>query len=167
MRKSFLAAIALLAVTAVPSFTGDTNFGLGFFTKAAPVGGRVWVSKDVAVDAGLGFTSVTPDGGKSTTQFILDLGLPYVVKSSDKAKFFVRPGFTFYSLSNNGASISNMALNADLGVEYFMADNFSIEVSHGLSYLTGDTGAIVKGTTISTRGFGSNDLGFHYYFGGK
>ena len=174
IRKSLLVAAAMLAISAVPSFAN--NFGLGYFRPEFPVGGRVWVSEQVAFDAGVGFNTLKTETGSTTnadlSSFGFDLGMPYVVASTDKAKFFVRPGFSYATGKDKVANTDVTAfwLSGSLGAEYFLSDNFSIQAAHGLRYTSQEnkTGATkVKTKTFSSEAFGLSSIGFHYYFGGK
>jgi hypothetical protein len=174
IRKSLLVAAAMLAISAVPSFAN--NFGLGYFRPEFPVGGRVWVSEKVAFDAGVGFNTLKTETGSTTnadlSTFGFDLGMPYVVCSTDKAKFFVRPGFSYATGKDKVANTDVTAfwVSGSLGAEYFLSDNFSIQAAHGLRYTSQEnkTGATkVKTKTFSSEAFGLSSIGFHYYFGGK
>lgn len=174
IRKNLLVAGVLLAISAVPSFAN--NFGLGYFRPEFPVGGRVWVSDKVAFDAGVGFTTLKTETGAVTnadaSSFGFDLGMPYVVASTDKAKFFVRPGFSYATGKNKvtNTDVTAFWISGSLGAEYFLNDSFSIQAAHGLRYTSQEdkTGTVkVKTTTVSSEAFGVSSIGFHYYFGGK
>ena len=169
IRKNLLIAGVLLAISAVPSFAN--NFGLGYFRPEFPVGGRVWVSDKVAFDAGVGFTTLKTETGAVTnadaSSFGFDLGMPYVVASTDKAKFFVRPGFSYVTGNND---VTTFWVSGSLGAEYFLNDSFSIQAAHGLRYASQEDKsgvATVKTTSFSSEAFGVSSVGFHYYFGGK
>lgn len=174
IRKSLLVAAAMLAISAVPSFAN--NFGLGYFRPEFPVGGRVWVSDKVAFDAGVGFSTLKTDSSSTSkadvSSFGFDLGMPYVVFSTDKAKFFVRPGFSYASGKNkvSNTDVTAFWVSGSLGAEYFLTDSFSIQAAHGLLYTSTEAksgAAKTKTTTLDTEAFGVSSIGFHYYFGGK
>jgi hypothetical protein len=73
IRKNLLLAIALVAVSAAPSFAASTKgfYGLGYYRPEAPVGGRVWFTDKVAGDLGIGFDNISPDGGDSKSAFVI------------------------------------------------------------------------------------------------
>ena len=173
-RKSLVVAAALLAISAVPSFAN--NFGLGYFRPEFPVGGRLWLNEQVAIDAGVGFSSIKTTTGSVTNadnnSFGVDLGLPYVVASTDNVKFFVRPGVSFATGKNKqtNTDLSAFWVSGSLGAEYFFTKNFSIQAAHGLIYTSTEakTGAVkVKTTNLGSEAFGVSNIGFHYYFGGN
>lgn len=173
MRKTILAA-ALLAVIAVPSFAGTTKFGFGYFDPSFPVGGRVWVSEKLALDAGVSFNTLKEETGSTTTDDIslmgADIGAVFVVAGSEKTKFFVRPAISFASGEDKfpQADISAFWVRGSLGVEHWLSDNFSIQAAHGVAYKSTElkpaVGAKVKTTEFETEGFGISNIGFHFYF---
>lgn len=175
LRKSTLLAIALVAITAAPSFAASTNgyYGLGYYRPEAPVGGRLWLSDKVGIDAGIGFQSITPDGGSSKSGFVFDAGVPFVAAESGNAKFFIRPGFTYASspspvVADADNKTTQFWVSGSFGVEYFFTDRFSIQAAHGVLYKSIDPKkAGTKSTEFTTEAFGLSDIGFHYYFGGK
>lgn len=173
MRKTILAA-ALLAVIAVPSFAGQNKFGLGYFDPSFPVGGRLWVSEKLALDAGVAFNTLKEETGSTTTDDVslmgADIGVVLVVGGSEKTKFFVRPAISFASGEDKLANLDVSALwfRGSLGVEHWLSDNFSIQAAHGFAYKSTElkpaVGAKVKTTEFETEGFGISNVGFHFYF---
>lgn len=173
VKKVFVVAAALAALSVSSSFAAGTNYGLGYFRPEAPVGGRVWFTNKVAADAGFGVSRVTPDQGDSQTGYVIDLGVPVVAAEAGSAKFFVRPGFTYASSpAPTTDDATNKAtqfwVSASLGVEYFVTDHFSVQAAHGLVFKSVDPkSAGMKYTAIESEAFGLSNIGFHYYFGGK
>lgn len=172
-KKSVMFAIAILAVSAAPSFAAKGFYGLGYFRPEAPVGGRVWLTDKVAGDVGVGFSSVSPDGGKSQTGFVVDAGVPIVAAEAGTAKFFVRPGFTYASspspvLADADNKTTQFWVSGSFGVEYFMTERFSVQAAHGVVFKSVDPKlAGTKTTEFGSEAFGLSNIGFHYYFGGK
>ena len=172
-RKSVLLAIALVTVSAAPSFAAKGYYGLGYFRPEAPVGGRVWFTDKVAGDIGVGFSSLSPKKGDSQSSYVIDAGLPIVAAESGNAKFFVRPGFTYASSPNPTLTDANNKtkqfwVSGSFGVEYFFTDRFSVQAAHGVLFKSIDPGTTdSKYTEIVTEDFGISNIGFHYYFGGK
>lgn len=172
-RKNVLTALALVAVTAAPSFAAAGQYGLGYFRPEAPVGGRVWFTDKVAGDLGVGFQSITPDGGSSTSGFVIDAGVPFVAAESGNAKFFVRPGFTYATspepvVADPDNKSTELWLSGSFGVEYFFTDRFSVQAAHGVVFKSVDPDlAGTKSTELTSEAFGISNIGFHFYFGGK
>lgn len=172
-KKSALWTIAILAITAAPSFAAKGYYGLGYFRPEAPVGGRVWFTDKVAGDIGVGFSSVSPSGGSSQTGYVVDAGVPIIAAEAGAAKFFVRPGFTYASspspvLTDANNKTTQFWVSGSFGVEYFLTERFSIQAAHGVLYKSVDPKlAGTKTTEFVSEAFGLSDIGFHYYFGGK
>lgn len=181
---TLLAVLAVSAAAAIPSHAEDLKgkWGVGYQREEAPVGARFWLSPKVGVDLGIGFQNLNKDLSNTEqkgTSFAFDLGMPYVIASSGKANFWIRPGITYAStpldyLDGNNNRVDNSAtsfwVSGDLGVEYFATDNFSFQVAHGVVYKSYDPGDLPGGETITTFGseaFGVSSIGFHYYFGGS
>lgn len=174
LRKSSLfVALAVIAL-ASPSFAKDVKglVGLGYVRPEAPVGGRLWVSDQVGVDVGVGFSS-SDASGDNQMSFTVDAGVPLVVASSGDANFFVRPGFTFNQTptpvtTDPDNKTTQFWISGTLGVEYFFTDRFSIQAGHGLAFKSVDPDqAGEKYTEITSEAFGVSSIGFHFYFGGK
>src|SRR5512137_2050796 len=72
------------------------QFGLGWYSMTAPVGGRVWISEMVGIDLGLGYADKNVVGGDDA-HFNLNLGVPIDIVQTEKVNLFVRPGFEFQS----------------------------------------------------------------------
>jgi len=171
-----LAALALTTALAVPAMADPAagKWGLGYFRPEAPIGVRYWFSEKAGLDLGVGFSS--DDAGSETLSgFTLDIGVPFVMAHTEKAFFFVRPGFGYNSQDQlTGApppapaknTPTTMGFALDLGVEYFFNDNFSVQVAHGIGYKSTDPD--VSGadnvTGFATEDFGISNIGFHYYF---
>lgn len=172
-KKNALFALALVAVSAAPAFAAAGQYGLGYFRPEAPVGGRVWFTDKVAGDVGIGFQSLSPDGGDTQSGFVFDAGLPLVAAESGNAKFFVRPGVTFASSpeptdtdANN--KVTQFWVSGSFGVEYFFTDRFSIQAAHGVLFKSVNPDkAGAKYTELTSEDFGVSNIGFHFYFGGK
>jgi len=170
MRRSLLAAVALLALSAAPSSAEGTKLGLGYFRPEAPVGGRAWLSEKIALDLGVGFSLTTPDSGDSQSAFVVDAGVPIVAAESGNAKFYVRPGLTFASSPSPTSTdpdnkTTQFWISGTFGVEYFFTDHFSVQAGHGLVFKSIDPdGAGDKYTQIVSEDFGVSSIGFHFYF---
>ena len=149
----------LHAAERLPHFTAGLDVGLGFGRDQASLfKGGVVTSENL-------------------TNYTFDIGVPFVMASTEKAFFFVRPGFV-YTAGDNVADFGDpttdgvintpttMGFALDLGVEYFFNDNFSVQVAHGLGFKSSDPdiqGADTS-TSFATEDFGISNIGFHYYF---
>lgn len=194
MKKLLLTAVTLVALAA-PAMAVELQgkYGLGYVRPEFPVGGRVWFSDQLGLDAGIGFQNFSPDQGDGQTAWGIDIGVPVVVANTDNAIFFVRPGFSIaddggdedvvlLSPFDSGGKQTQFWVSGTLGAEYFFTPNFSIQAAHGLLYRSVTTKATIDddgvpgGTTtkvdvtdsfIETEAFGISSIGFHWYFGGN
>lgn len=194
-RLIFTLAMVLAAYTST-AFTstafaqdGDSpkhhNGSLGFHNVEAPIGVRWWFSgQKVGLDLGLGYGSspATSDGypDESLTNYTLEVGVPFVLKSWERVHFLVRPGLLYsssdYTTSDpspptpepfDTESATTMRIMGEFEAEVFLADNFSVSASHGIAFNTVDPG----GTADSQSSFGTfgnnfTNVGFHFYFFG-
>lgn len=145
--------------------------------KLTPVGARYWVNPNLGVDIGLGFES-TDQGDDTYTNLYVGAGFPYIILDTERANFFVRPGFTFgsldacpYGIASEGKwtmfNISVMPV-----AEVFFGQNFSLQAGHGLeiemlSYPDEPEFSNLAGesrTNIRTLDGSVTYLGFHFYF---
>jgi hypothetical protein len=140
------------------------TFGLGWYSSSAPVGGRVWISPQIGIDLGLGFADKNFLGGDKD-RFHINIGLPVDVVQTENANFFIRPGFEYQTDSRfvAGEVKSTMIITADLGVEWFVTDQFSLSVGHGLQFLQ-LSGPEDKWGIAALRALGFESVGFHFYF---
>ena len=154
------------------------NFGLGFHSIDAPLGGRFWfMQQKVGIDFGLGLRSTpAPSYDEDLTGWAVELGVPIVVKSWDKVHILFRPGFIYDSQEVEMSDPpdpfatddrTTVALTAELEAEVFIVDNFSVSASHGIGYFDVDPAGGGDGeSSWSTLGADFSHIGFHYYFFG-
>lgn len=184
--KKLLLTVVTLAALAAPAMAVDLQgkYGFGYVRPEFPVGGRVWFSDKLALDAGVGFQNFSPDQGDGGTAWGIDIGVPLVVHSTENALFFVRPGV---SIADDGGDEDTAAgkntqfwVSGTLGAEYFFTPQFSLQAAHGLRFrsvtskgdldsdpsTTGDRFDVTD-SYFETEDFGVSSIGFHYYFGGK
>ena len=173
-------AVAQPAQAAAPDAMHSPG-SLGFHHVEAPIGLRWWLSgQKVGIDLGLGFNS-TPaeiDPDESETGFALDIGVPFVLHSWENVHFMFRPGLLYQSqeegfdeepgtpgIQFDTESTSEMSLLAELEVEAFLRDNFSVSASHGIGFVRSDPGFGGDETTsFGTFGREFTNIGFHVYF---
>jgi opacity protein-like surface antigen len=184
MKKLLLTAVTLVALAA-PAMAVDLQgkYGLGYFRPEFPVGGRVWFSDQLGLDAGIGFLNFSPDQGDGQTAWGIDIGVPFVVTNTDNALFFVRPGVNIQDDGGDeDTSVgkeTSFGVSGSLGVEYFFTPNFSIQAAHGIAWQSITTKADpdddpttpnsidATDSFLGTEAFGISNIGFHWYFGGK
>ena len=173
-----LAIFCVLPLSVSAQTDGPThyNFGLGFHSIDAPLGGRFWfMQQKVGVDFGLGLRSTPADDyDEDLTGWAVELGVPIVVKSWDKVHVLFRPGFIYDSQEVQMSDPpdpfatddrTTMALTAELEAEVFIVDNFSVSASHGIGYFkVSPAGGGDSESSWSTFGADFSHIGFHYYF---
>ena len=195
MKRNLLAVLALTvtlatAVTFSMAFAqsdADGNMGhtaklgLGFRSSDAPIGVRWWLTQQVAIDAGVGFTSEKFNfsdangnpADESFSTYSIDVGIPWQLKSWDKVHFLLRPGFfytsqddfDYWDATGDKIKLNTFAVTGEIELEVFLAKNASFSASHGAGFastklnLAGEKSNTIFGT------FGSNftTLGFHVY----
>ncbi len=167
MKRSIVLSMLLL-FTAVPSvFAGEPKpgtFGLGWYSSTAPIGGRVWLSPQIGLDLGLGFAN-DKALGTSDSRVHINVGFPVNVVTTEKVNFFIRPGVEFQTNSRNDAAgelTGTTYITADLGAEWFVSEQFSLSVGHGLQVYQ-ISGSDDWGIT-ALRALSFENVGFHFYF---
>lgn len=158
----FVAIIATTSTQAAEPKAG--TFGLGWYSASAPVGGRVWVSSHVGIDLGLGFADKNFLGAEDS-RIHINVGLPVNVVTTEKVNFFIRPGVEFQTNARvvAGERKSKMIITADLGAEWFVTDQFSLSVGHGLQ-IEQLSGPEDKTGFSALRALSFENVGFHFYF---
>ncbi|HVO76020.1 MAG TPA: hypothetical protein VMT35_18495 [Ignavibacteriaceae bacterium] len=165
MRKIYLALFAVL-FSAIVFAQSAPKFGLGWYSMSAPVGGRLWVNPVIGFDLGLGyadknFLESTKD------RFHLNAGIVFNAVKAGDANFFIRPGVEFQSNARTvgSESRSKLIVTADLGVEWFASEQFSLSVGHGLQFeqLSDPTDESKWGIS-ALRALSFSNVGFHFYF---
>jgi hypothetical protein len=194
MKKALLALVIALAIPAAAHAERDLTgkLALGYWDKEAPIGGRYVISKNTALDLGLGFaqTYIADDPStaavgddKKNMQFHIAAGIPFTVIKRDRVNFFIRPGVLFKFIPTyNQKTVSDpyekktetdVAVTGILGAEWFATDDLSFSVGHGLK-LESTKGVSANDLTTGTlksqsflSGLEAIDItsvGFHFYF---
>lgn len=167
MKQIRISLVAVLLLAASQLFAGEHKpgtFGLGWYSPSAPVGGRVWVTPTVGLDLGLGFADKNLLGGGNDRVHV-NVGFPVDVVQTENVNFFIRPGVEFQTNSRVVAAEvkSTMIVTADLGVEWFVSDQFSLTAAHGLQFQ--QLGGVEDKWGFSAlRALGFENVGFHFYF---
>jgi len=172
MRRS-IAMIAAMAAIVSNSPAGEPKpgtFGLGWYSATAPVGGRVWLSPQFGLDLGLGLADENSGLSVSGTRIHVNVGVPINVVMTEKANFFIRPGMELQTNSRtvNGGKESTVIISADLGAEFWMTENLTLSVGHGLQMQQVTAGTPgnqeTKFSLTALRALSFTNVGFHFYF---
>jgi hypothetical protein len=167
MKRNLLLGILSLVVATGSLQAAEPKagtFGLGWYSLSAPVGGRVWVTPQVGVDLGLGFADKNVLGADNDRVHV-NVGIPVNVVTTEKANFFIRPGVEYQTNARTvGTEVkSKLIITADLGVEWFVSDQFSLSVGHGLQ-IEQVSGPDDKFGISALRALSFENVGFHFYF---
>ena len=167
MKRFIALATLVVAVTTASLQAAEPKpgtFGLGWYSLSAPVGGRIWVSPMVGVDLGLGFADKNLLGA-ANDRFHINVGIPVNVIMTEKVNFFIRPGVEFQTNARTvGTALkSKMIITADLGVEWFVTERFSLTAGHGLQ-VEQLSGPDDKVGISALRALSFENVGFHFYF---
>lgn len=166
MKKIYILIALITLLFSTSSFANDMKYGLGWYSASAPVGGRVWVTPEVGIDLGLGYADKNALGS-TKDRFHLNLGVPVNVVKANNVNFFIRPGFELQTNARvvAGKSKSKIIVTADLGAEWWITENFTLSVGHGLQFeQVDDATDDSKWGITALRALGFNNLGFHFYF---
>ena len=196
--KRLFHVVTVMALSVIGSAVGQAadqaSGGLGFRSNdiharnaselriSAPIGVRYWLSgQKVGLDLGFGVsTHKDAAADKNTTDWSIEAGIPFRVKSWERVHVIARPGVNYASQEDYvpGSTPGSFEKITDkfttfvgeIEAELFLVENVSVSASSGIgvvSYKPGESGA--KTTTDFTT-FGQNftSVGFHVYlWGGK
>lgn len=177
--KRFLGCVPILLVLLVSVASAQDapehpKGGVGFHNFEAPLGGRWWFSPKMAIDANLGIGSQDDPGtDESLSNFALDIGFVWALKSFDKMHLILRPGYFYQSdeeVIDNGPPVekdSNVlsSLSVELEAELFLTSHFSVSAASGIAFGSFDpAGPADSFSAWQTTGSNWTTLGFHAYF---
>lgn len=148
-------------------FTNATAIGGSSTPAAFMINGRYFIAKDMAVTAGVGLSindSGAPTNSKSTDVGFM-AGIRKYLKTDDLAPF-VGGRFQYLSTRQGTDDVTDFALEAEAGVEYFLAKQFSLEGSVGFGYSSSESKPAAGGTTTKATAFGtkSYNVAANFYF---
>jgi len=135
------------------------------------VGGRYFITKDMAVLAGFGLQlkdSGAPNNAKST-DFGLSGGFRKYLKTEELSPFVGGQLLYMSTRQDSGGvaiDVSTFAIYAEGGAEYFLSKNFSFEGSVMVGYASNDSKAAAGGNSQKSTTFGTTkgNLGVNFYF---
>jgi len=183
--KKLLAVVSMAFVVAALG-AGDAGAkdmtkmkSVGWYDQNAPIGGGIWLTDKVGIQAGVGLFNTDVEG--ADTRFSVTGAVPIVLAGSDRVNFMFRPGGFFESKPASGVD-NFISIRGDLAVEVFLSDRFSVIGGHGVEYVrtkydtssfskTGDLKPLADGSSdttsdFQTREISSSSVGFMFYFPG-
>ena len=175
----FLAMAVLSSTAYAQNGPEHPSLGIGFRNTSAPLGIRKWFSSQkVGIDVNFGFSNhkdVPSD--ESLTDWTIEGGVPFVMRSWDRVHVLFRPGISYSSTDRavfiptpapghfDTESATDFAGLLEFEVEAFIVPNVSISGSAGLEIVNHDPGGGGDSTTnFSTIGNNATSLGFHVYW---
>lgn len=104
------------------------------------------LNQSTRVGVGIGFASVSPSVGSSTSDFQIGMGIDSYLSSAENLSTLVGAQFGYLSYTpGNGKSMSGVDIRAKLGAEYAFSPRFSIQAFVGLEYWNvGPSGATMS-----------------------
>jgi hypothetical protein len=148
------------------------HIGIGYFTDFAPLGMRLWFTRDIALDIGLdgSFSSGTLDG----YQVAIDAGMVFALAHYHYAVAIARIGAGWrvneVTGAQSGGARHDIIASAFLGVEMFLGafgfPNVSLQGGYGLQAawaVEGGTNFVIGASTPSLDVVSSGVVGFHIY----
>lgn len=158
-------SVLVLSTSIYSQKTDQPTFGLGWYSTSAPIGGRL-LFNNVGIDLGLGYASKDLLG-TDDDRFHVNVGVVFYPVKKGNVSFFIRPGLELQTGARKVGTEtkSKMIITADLGAEWFVTDQFSLSVGHGLQFeqLSSTTGDDKWGIS-ALRALSFNNVGFHFYF---
>ena len=182
-----MAAGSASAATAAAAANGPTagSFGINVgFIQATAVGntttpadfminGKYFITKDMAVLAGVGLVMVdngAPSNSKSTN-IGFQGGFRKYLKTDDLAPFV---GGRLQYLGTRGAcpsgvgacDVTDFALMAEAGAEYYFRKQFSLEASVGAGYASAEFKPVAGGASTKATAFGTTmfNVSANFYY---
>jgi len=166
--------VAAGSASAAPS-VGSFGINIPLTSSTTPLGtpssfvisGRYLISKDMAVLAGVGLQM--NDSGAATNNKSTDIGFMGGIRKysrTDDFCPFVGGKLQYLSTRQGGNDVTDFALIAEAGAEYFLGKQFSLEGSVGGGYASRESKPV--GGVVSTKatGFGSAtfNVSANFYF---
>ena len=161
MKRFIVLALLLCAAPAYGQARNHSDVGLGFHHAEAPLGARIWMNdrQSFALDFGVGISS-NDTGDDSETDVTVDFGVPLRLKTYESDAEL---------LGDEVERGSKMSVLAELEVEAFILDNFSVSASHGVGVFVTNPPEEEGGEAVDSRTdfgtFGNNltEVGFRLY----
>lgn len=168
--RKILWSLSLLALVSTALVAGEHRggtVGMGWYSASAPIGARIWISPRIGVDLGVGFADKT-SLGTSEGRLHFNFGVPIDIVQTERVNFFFRPGVEIQTNSRQVGtpagpeSKSSTFVTLDFGAEWYVTDQFSLSVGHGLSIE--QSGSTDDWGVTALRALSFENVGFHFYF---
>jgi outer membrane protein with beta-barrel domain len=190
MKRTFLAAAAMLVVAAAAHADSAPKKGMGGIGFRAPItpmsfalvepqaaptiGIRNWFNSVLGFDLALGaYQAEIKPLPEKFTGYTIDVGVPLAVKRpSEKVTLIIRPGFQWGQIEDVDETPPPITIDWDLygatlemEAEWFVADKLSLSASYGAGYfkLKDNGDPETTRTFVGTLGTNFTELGFHVY----
>jgi len=172
----FALALALSVGKAVAApAEGNIGMNVDLVSSSTPLGtptnflikGKYLVAKDMAILAGFGLQMVDTGGATNNKATNIGLmgGIRKYMKTDDFAPFF--GGKLQYLTTRQGPNdVTDLVLMAEIGAEYFLGKQFSIEGSVGAGYTSQKVEPVATpgSNTATALGTATYSVSANYYF---
>jgi hypothetical protein len=166
MKKLFAVLVAIALVASIASaqlkqgafgiqmgVTGNPASVTG--TPSAGVFGGVYnLSQNLRLGVDLGFGTISPPVGGSSSQFVIGAGVDYFLSMSENVSPFIGGKFEFTSTSVPGGSASGISFDVKAGLAYWFSPRFAVsgfgQLGFGSSGPSGGTTSAF-GTSMGTN----------------
>ena len=154
---------------------GKFGINIGFTQPSAISGtpanflinGKYFITKDMAVLAGVGLVIVDSGAAANSKSTSLGFqgGIRKYLKSDDFAPF-VGGKLQYLSTRQGANDVTDFALMAEGGAEYYFSKQFSVEGSIGLGYASSESKPVAGGASTKSTALGSTtfNVSANFYF---
>lgn len=131
------------------------------------VKGRYLITDDMAVLAGVGLQM--NDSGAATNNKYTNIGFMGGFRkylATEELSPFVGAKLQYLSTRQAGADVTDLALTAEAGAEYFLGKHFSLEGSFGAGYSSRDSKPVGGAVSTKATGIGTftYNVSANYYY---
>ena len=167
-------AISAGSAWAAPA-TGSFGLNIDLVSSTTPLGtpsifmidGRYFVTKDMAVLAGIGLQ--INDSGAASNNKYTNIGLMGGIRKylkTDEFAPFLGARIQYLSTRQAANDVTDFALMAEAGAEYFLGKQFSVEGSVGAGYASRESKPVGGTVTTKETGLGTTtyNVSVNYYF---
>ena len=162
------APVAASAATTTGPNDGMMGVNLPFYTTSPldfMINGKYFITKDMAITAGIGFQMTDNGVSGAANQKSTDLGIAGGFRKyfpmNDFAPF-VGGGLVYANMNNSNTNYT--VLMGEAGAEYFLSKHFSVEGSVGFGYVATKNTVAGNSTTATDIGTNSFNLSANFYF---
>jgi opacity protein-like surface antigen len=157
--KKLIPLFIILAVSMVfaVDMNGKMGVGAGWMVGSSTFAPNVVILKcglgeKLVLEPVLNFSFSSIGDGTSTSNYNFDIQalFAYAIKANEKANFYAKAGISFGM--EKTPKITSFGIPLGLGLEYFISDNFSVDLNHvmGFGYTKYDEGKTMNFTITTT-----------------